>query len=344
MKHRKQKSALFLSQLPTLVDVEFVEKIKTAGPLSIRKNQDDQQLNLIMDRIVRDGWGGREGCTLDFLVRKEMKNSACALCVAVAAKCSLTQACKDAVASRKIVVSEGIEAAMCCAADSVLAHFQLDALSNFASNHCSSSDFFFVEDTQMSSISSKLKAALCYQHDKSFCDERLDYGDEVDLVGKDALPCVCEVNKESQSLFTDQRACVVADGVRWQSLYLVFQNRYMLLVEPVKQGLGGTGRVVTFCYLGCLKVSKDKAPALNSQFSARRLILRHESMDPVIPGVFSTRGVPRSSAMIRSRMDLWFENDDSANTALEAFIAKIYLERGRRGGHLRCKLIEMSNQ
>jgi hypothetical protein len=54
-----------------------------------------------------------------------MKNSACALCVAVAAKCSLTQACKDAVASRKIVVSEGIEAAMCCAADSVLAHFQL---------------------------------------------------------------------------------------------------------------------------------------------------------------------------------------------------------------------------
>lgn len=93
-----------------------------------------------------------------------------------------------------------------------------------------------MEDTQISSISSKLKAALCYQHDETFCDERLDYGDEVDLVGKDALPCVCEVNKESQSLFTDQRACVVADGVRWQSLYLVFLNRYMLLVEPVKQG------------------------------------------------------------------------------------------------------------
>lgn len=52
LKHRKQKSALFLSQLPTLVDVEFVEKIKTAGPLSIRKNQDDQQLNLIMDRML----------------------------------------------------------------------------------------------------------------------------------------------------------------------------------------------------------------------------------------------------------------------------------------------------
>lgn len=108
--------------------------------------------------------------------------------------------------------------------------------------------------------------------------------------------------------------------------------------------LGGSGRIVTFCYLGGLKVSKDKAPALNSQFSARRLILRHESMDPVIPGVFSCRGVPRGSVMIRSRMDLWFENDESANTALEAFVAKIYHERGRRGGHLRYKLIEMSNQ
>lgn len=107
--------------------------------------------------------------------------------------------------------------------------------------------------------------------------------------------------------------------------------------------LGGTGRIVTFCYLGALKVSKDKAPALNSQFSARRLILRHESMDAVIPGVFSCRGIPRGSVMIRSRMDLWFENDESANTALEAFVAKIYHERGRRGGHLRYKLIEMSN-
>ncbi len=112
-----------------------------------------------------------------------------------------------------------------------------DALSDFASNSCSSSNLFFAEDTQMSSISSELKAALCYQHNESFCDERLDYGDEVDLVGKDALPCVCEVNKESQSLFTDQRACVVADGVRWQSLYLVFLNRYML-VDPCLQPSG----------------------------------------------------------------------------------------------------------
>lgn len=125
LKHRKQKSALFLSQLPALVDVGFVEKVKTAGPLSISESQDDQQLNLIMDRIVRDSWGGREGCILDFFLRKEMMDGAFALCVVIAAKCSLTQACKDVVASRKIVVSEGMEAAMSCAADSALAHFQL---------------------------------------------------------------------------------------------------------------------------------------------------------------------------------------------------------------------------
>jgi len=151
----------------------------------------------------------------------------------------------------------------------------------------------------------------------------------------------------SEQVHASRRACQARVGspvvnLVWFHCTSKVDNRCVHCL--LNLSLGGTGRVVTFCYLGCLKVSKDKAPALNSQFSARRLILRHESMDPVIPGVFSTRGVPRSSAMIRSRMDLWFENDDSANTALEAFIAKIYLERGRRGGHLRCKLIEMSNQ
>jgi hypothetical protein len=101
---------------------------------------------------------------------------------------------------------------------------------------------------------------------------------------------------------------------------------------------------VTFCCLACLKVSKDKAPLSNSQFSARRLILRYESLDPIIPGVFSSRGAPHGSVITRSRMDLWFENDDSASAALETFFTKIYLERARRGRHLRDELIKMSNQ
>lgn len=58
----------------------------------------------------------------------------------------------------------------------------------------------------------------------------------VGLVGRVAFPCVCEVTRPSENLFTDQRVCVVADGVKWQSLYLVFLSRFMLLAEPVKQG------------------------------------------------------------------------------------------------------------
>lgn len=93
--------------------------------MSISETQDEQQLNLIMDRIVRDAWDGKEGCTLDFLLRKEIEEGVFALSVAVAEKCSLPQACKDIVTSRKIIVSEGMDAAMSCAADSALAHFQL---------------------------------------------------------------------------------------------------------------------------------------------------------------------------------------------------------------------------
>ncbi len=99
-----------------------------------------------------------------------------------------------------------------------------------------SKKLIFVEDINFSSLSTELKSAICDQHEDTLCDECPNAGDVVDLVGKVAFPCVCEVNKASQSLFTDQRACVVADGVRWQSLYLVFYNSHMLLVEPVKQG------------------------------------------------------------------------------------------------------------
>lgn len=61
-------------------------------------------------------------------------------------------------------------------------------------------------------------------------------GAVVRLVGRIAFPCVCEVTESSSELFLDERSCVVADGVRWQSLYLVFAGKYMLLAEPVKNG------------------------------------------------------------------------------------------------------------
>ena len=64
----------------------------------------------------------------------------------------------------------------------------------------------------------------------------LQAGSIVGLVGKATFPCVCEVTGEQASLFTDKGACVVAEGVKWQSLYLVIIGRNMVLAEPEKGG------------------------------------------------------------------------------------------------------------
>lgn len=61
-------------------------------------------------------------------------------------------------------------------------------------------------------------------------------GSVVRLVGHTAFPCVCEVPDVSESLFTTSEASLVAAGVKWQSLYLVFKDRYMILAEPEKDG------------------------------------------------------------------------------------------------------------
>lgn len=61
-------------------------------------------------------------------------------------------------------------------------------------------------------------------------------GSVVSLVGHAAFPCVCEVPDVSASLFSDTEASLVAAGVKWQSLYLVIVDRFMILAEPEKEG------------------------------------------------------------------------------------------------------------
>jgi hypothetical protein len=61
-------------------------------------------------------------------------------------------------------------------------------------------------------------------------------GSIVSLVGHAAFPCVCEVPDISASLFSDTEASLVAAGVKWQSLYLVIVDRFMILAEPEKEG------------------------------------------------------------------------------------------------------------
>jgi hypothetical protein len=62
------------------------------------------------------------------------------------------------------------------------------------------------------------------------------HGTVLTLVGKEAFPCVCEVSSEGAHLFSDMGSSVVADGVKWQSLYLVFLGSFLILVEPDQSG------------------------------------------------------------------------------------------------------------
>lgn len=98
---------------------------------------------------------------------------------------------------------------------------------------------------------------------------------------------------------------------------------------------GGTGRIVTACHLACLTVFKDKAPPAKAMSSARRLILRHEGLQRFRPGVFVERSTPENSVLLKSRLDLWFENESAAEVALETFTSKILRARAKRGKHVR---------
>jgi len=139
----------------------------------------------------------------------------------------------------------------------------------------------------------------------------LQIGSVVTLVGRTTYPCVCEISKESDSLFTEGGRCVVAEGVKWQSLYLVLLSNnnssnstgsgtntannddggHLVLAEPASGSAGGTGRIITACRLSCLNVDRDDPPPSSStdrteQTGARRLLLTLYSPIPTPPGIF----------------------------------------------------------
>ena len=165
----------------------------------------------------------------------------------------------------------------------------------------------------------------------------------VALVGRAAFPCVCEVSKESDSLFSDGEASVVADGIKWQSLWMVLMGKYMILAEPVKKDSGGNGRVITSCPLCCIAAEKDgSAEILQSQSPARRLLLTHFSPDTKPPGLFIIDTSDKDELVnnddvqiTRSVMDLWFEDSNAAAKALKALTSRIVKARSRRGHKIR---------
>ena len=179
------------------------------------------------------------------------------------------------------------------------------------------------------------------------------HGSVVGLIGKAAFPCVCEVSSSFSNLFSG-RTCVLNEGIRWQSLYLVVVGKWAVLAEPERGGTGGEGRVITSCRLSCLTVRKDSTSLANNNTPARRLLIAHSSLDPRLPALFlqdssssrrssSGRGPslgPDGLRLTRSRMDLWFEDSNAAGHAYKVLSSKIAKARARRGGNIKAALLE----
>lgn len=171
-------------------------------------------------------------------------------------------------------------------------------------------------------------------------------GSVVGLVGRTAIPCVCEVPESSALLLADQAASVVSDGVKWLSLYLVFLGRYMILAEPERKGSGGNGRVISASHLTRLTLERDALPPSGSSSPARRLLATHVSLDLQPPGLFLVEqmGDPKTFGPFdrltrnKSTLDIWFEDEGAAEHAFRVMKVKLSRALAKRGNRLREKL------
>jgi len=391
---RCRQSALFLAQLPSLLDTTGIETLKEKtepfdGPKGISEDIEQEQLDLIMDRIFRDSfeqqWGNEEQLrgrekkmrnVIDSLklvrsseTNKKIKSALVRVAKESGMKMMSELICQPSLNDKTTFLSsEGKTSTLQCSALSAVAHLQLDALSSLVSKKSASAnvppsssteddnaapapspppkDFEFDQSSYLiAPLSSNIHSALFADKEDRIHDVLFPRpGAIVSLVGKAAFPCVCEVSNDHAGFFTDDTACVIADGVKWQSMYLVLYSRYMLLAEPEKGGNGSNGRIITSCLVSNLSIEKDKSQYTSNLSTARRVLLRHSSPDTTPPGVFSlddesntttTTNSASKKNTIHSSMDLWFEDKVAADRAYDGLLNRITKERSRRGKRLR---------
>jgi len=305
----------------------------------------------------------------------------------------------------------GDDATYRCGANSAVAHLRLDSFSNLLKNgmnmpdrllRCNDVATFARHSEDMLEYNSNNNNHRHYRHNSNDHTTRtylktvsptftnllfeeqtfsttsnnssssLQIGSVVTLVGRTAFPCVCEVSKESDPLFADRGRFVVAEGVKWQSLYLVLLNNsnsasntnshhgtdeggYLVLAEPDTGSSGGNGRIVTSCRLSCINVDRDEqnsngeTKADSGGSSARRLLLTLFSPVPTPPGIFVADPQEKNTAsnarcasggrdnvrITRSSKDIWFEDSNSAEQAFKALCSKIAKARSKRGHNIR---------
>ena len=85
-----------------------------------------------------------------------------------------------------------------------------------------------------SSISDGFRKTIFEEYKTTGQDEPAT-GSVVSFVGHTAIPCVCEAPPSSAPLFSRGGSKVVAEGITWQSLYLILMGQHLVLAEPEKK-------------------------------------------------------------------------------------------------------------
>lgn len=159
------------------------------------------------------------------------------------------------------------------------------------------------------------------------------------LAGKKAIPCVCEAPSELAHLFLDANTGVQAEGVTWQSLYLVFDGDMLILAQVLPDGSAGDGRVISACYTEYLSIGEDTSGALNPS-AARRLFVSHTGWDTAAPPLFLFDDPPPPRATVgpfekvqpyTSRLDVWFEHQRAADLAYRILTTQVFQAKAMRG-------------
>jgi len=160
----------------------------------------------------------------------------------------------------------------------------------------------------------------------------------VDLVGGPAIPCVIEAAESAAHLFTDEASGVIAEGVTWQSLYLVFIGHFLVFAVPLPDGTGTVGRVITACNLERITLEYDTTVPEDGS-AARRISLNHKWFDADPPPLFLFDTMPEYEEYgnfvrikpFTSRLDVWFENERAASYGYGELCSQIFKAKAHRG-------------
>lgn len=196
----------------------------------------------------------------------------------------------------------------------------------------------FVDDLTRS-IHSYLSPGFCKALTGGFdvsSSQRPMPGSIVALVGRTAMPCVCEAPPSATASANGSK--LVVEGVIWQSLYLVFFGTYLVLAEPAV-GSPGNGRVVTSCVLSRITVARDPNPPADPSSPARRLLMAYKWFDTEAPGLFVYDEEPKVEEvgpfnrvrLWRSKLDVWFEDEGAAAHAYHSIHFQIDKAKTLRG-------------